>query len=223
MATVIELAPPRTLTMADLLDRLGGIPPKRVLAQPPPGTATEDDLIALLEASEKRLCELVDGVLVEKPMGFKEAVLAGLIVHYIWEYLEEHDIGMPAGADGPVRLRLGLVRIPDACFVSWKRLPREMVPDEPISPVIPKLAIEVLNKSNTPREIALKLVEYFRAGVLLAWVIDPKSQTAVVYTSPTKKRLIGKDGTLTGGRVLPGFKFPLKDLFARGRRRQPRV
>jgi Uma2 family endonuclease len=207
------------LTLADVLDRLGGIPAARVLADPPPGTATEDDLIALLEASNKRLCELVDGVLVEKPMGYKEAILAGAILQLLWNYLEEHDLGLPAGADGPIRFRMGLVRIPDVSFISWKRLPRDEAPEEAISPVIPSLAIEVLSKSNTPREIALKLEEYFRAGVLLAWVIDPKTQTAVAYTSPTKKRHIGKDQALTGGRVLPGFKLSLKDLFARIRRR----
>jgi Uma2 family endonuclease len=125
-----------------------------------------------------------------------------------------------AGADGPVRLRLGLVRIPDVCFVSWKRLGSDEVPDDSISKVIPELAIEILSKSNTRREIERKLEEYFRAGVLLAWVIDPRKKAAEIYTAPTKKKEIGLDGTLQGGTILPGFRLPLKDLFARGRRRQ---
>lgn len=48
-------------TVADVLDHLGGIPPQRVRLHPVPGTATERDIF---EAD--RLCELVDGVLVEK-------------------------------------------------------------------------------------------------------------------------------------------------------------
>ena len=96
------------------------------------------------------------------------------------------------------------------------------MPDDAISKVIPELAIEVLSESNTRREIALKLDEYFRAGVLLVWVIDPKKQTAEVYTSATKKKEMDKDGVLDGGKVLPGFRLVLKELFARARRRQRR-
>jgi len=216
-ALKLELPPPDTL--ADLLHRLGDIPAERVLMHPPPGTATEQDLIDLLEAANKRLVELVDGVPVEKPTGFREAILAGVILQLIWNYLDEHDLGVAAGADGPIRFRLGLVRIPHVCFISWKRFGTDEVPDDKVSKVIPELAIEILSESNTPKEIDLKLHEYFRAGVLLAWVINPKKGTAEVYTSPAKKRQIARDGVLDGGKVLPGFRLVLKDLFAKFRRR----
>ena len=64
--------PPKIRTMADLRKRLGGIPLERIWMQPPPGTATEEHVVAA-EEHEKRLCELVDGTLVEKAMGFEEA------------------------------------------------------------------------------------------------------------------------------------------------------
>ena len=53
---------PEICTLADLLDRLGGVPPERVRFYPLPGTATEEDVVAI-DAHEDRLCELVDGVL----------------------------------------------------------------------------------------------------------------------------------------------------------------
>jgi hypothetical protein len=58
-------------TVADLLERLGGIPARRVRLRPTPGTATEQDVIEVHDR-EKKLCELVDGVLVEKVMGFEK-------------------------------------------------------------------------------------------------------------------------------------------------------
>jgi hypothetical protein len=61
-------------TLADLLEQLGGIVPERVRFRPPPGTATEKDVLEV-EAHEDRLCELVDGVLVEKAMGWRESIL----------------------------------------------------------------------------------------------------------------------------------------------------
>ena len=60
---------PGILTVADLLNRLGGVPAERVRYYPLPGTATEQDLIDI-EAHENRRFELVDGVLVEKPTGY---------------------------------------------------------------------------------------------------------------------------------------------------------
>jgi hypothetical protein len=49
-------------TMADLLHRLGDVPPARVRMHPTPGTATEAD-VARIHGKEKRLFELVDGIL----------------------------------------------------------------------------------------------------------------------------------------------------------------
>src|SRR6516165_5737431 len=78
-------------TVADLIERLGGIPASRILLHPAPGTATENDVIEA-EARTNRLCELWDGVLVEKPMGFYESRLAIVLSHFLESYLEKNDI-----------------------------------------------------------------------------------------------------------------------------------
>ncbi len=70
------------VTIADLLKRLGNIPANRVRLHPTPGTATEKDLLEILDR-ENRPCELVEGTLVEKPMGFEESEIAGTISHSI--------------------------------------------------------------------------------------------------------------------------------------------
>ena len=54
---------------------LGGIPAERIRLVPAPGYATEQDLLDIAD-HEDRLYELEDGVLVEKAMGWQEAVLA---------------------------------------------------------------------------------------------------------------------------------------------------
>src|SRR6266852_3156637 len=184
--------PPAIETLADLLKGLGDIPLERIRLQPSPGTAIEADVVAALEGPQKRLCELVDGVLVEKPMGTKESLLALLLGHLMWDFLEENDFGIVIGADGPIRLRLGLIRIPDLSFISWDRLPSERLPDDAISGIVPDLVVEVLSKGNTRREMERKLREYFERGVRLVWLVDPKTQTAREYTSPTKFRRVSK-------------------------------
>jgi Uma2 family endonuclease len=159
---------------------------------------------------------------VEKPLGTKEGFFAGIIVHWMWAYMEKHDRGVVIPADGPLRLWLGLVRIPDVSFVSWDRIPGEEFPDEPIARLIPNLAIEVLSRGNTKGEMERKLREYFRAGVELVWLINPRTRAAQVFTSPTSMHRIEKGGILDGDFVLPSFKLSLKKLFAQASRRRKR-
>jgi hypothetical protein len=57
------------MTVADLLKKLGNVPPERVHLGPLPGTATEQDVLEA-EGRTGRLCELVDGTLVAKNVGY---------------------------------------------------------------------------------------------------------------------------------------------------------
>jgi Uma2 family endonuclease len=216
------LSPPAEVrTVADLLKRLGNLPPERVWFRPIPGTATEQDVIDI-EARYNRLCELVDGVLVEKTVGYFESRLAHLLGHFLEAFLEKHDFGFILGADGTLRLMPGLVRIPDVSFVSWDKVPNRELPAEPIPDLVPDLAVEVLSKGNTAGEMRRKLQEYFQVGVRLVWFIKPATRTAEVYTSPRKKTTIPADGLLEGGSVLPGFRLSLQELFARAGRQRSR-
>jgi Uma2 family endonuclease len=207
------------LTVADLLRRLGGIAASRVRLVPTPGTATEKDVIDVHDRTN-RLCELVDGVLVEKVMGFDESVYPLLLARWLLEYLDRHDLGKLLGADGMVRLLPGLVRIPDVAFVSWKRFPKKNRGEIPS--VAPDLVVEVLSKGNTRREMARKLDEYFRAGVRLVWYVDPKRRAVQVFTRRDKFVELKENDVLDGGEVLPGFSLSLRDWFDEAERTGPR-
>jgi hypothetical protein len=61
--------------------------PNRVLCDPPPSQATMADLIRVNEA-EGRLCELVDGTLVEKAKGWEESWLASVLGHFLMSFLD---------------------------------------------------------------------------------------------------------------------------------------
>ena len=222
MSSVLATPKPRSLvSLADLLRRLGGIAPGRLLLHPPPGTAKEKHVIEIHDR-EGRLCELVDGVLVEKIMAAKESLFASVIIQFMGPYADDRDLGVVLGADGMLRLRPRLVRIPDVSFISWDRIPSGEFPDDPIPDLVPDLAVEVLSKGNTKGEMQLKLKEYFAAGVRLVWYIDPKERVVDVYTSPTEFRRYRNGQTIDGGAVLPGFKLSLRTLFARTRRRSTR-
>src|SRR5450755_2965482 len=133
---------PDDWTMGDLLKHFGGIPPERVRLKPYPGTATERHVIKFNDHHD-RLCELVDGVLVEKAMGLPESILASTLGRLLGNFAEEHDLGVIAGEGGTVRLMPGLVRIPDVAFISWERLPGKAGPTQAVPDLAPDLAVEV--------------------------------------------------------------------------------
>ena len=209
MATTL---PAHVATFADLLDRLGNVPLDRIRLHPAPGTAAEDDVII---GCEERLCELVDGVLVDKPVGFHESLLATLLIRSVGRFLDEHDLGHVLGADTMLRLAPGLVRLPDVSFFSWDRFPGRQLPTTQIAALTPDLAVEVLSPSNTRREMTRKLHEYFAGGCQLAWYFPYHQRVVRVYTDPTTVRTLQEDDVLDGGDVLPGFTLRLRDLFDR--------
>jgi Uma2 family endonuclease len=199
-------------TLADLLERLG-VPAERVRFHPAPGTATEADVVSV-DRREDRLCELVEGVLVEKAMGLKESLLAGALIDCLRSFVIPRNLGLVSGEAGMMRLFPGLVRIPDVAFASWQRFPDGRVPKDPIPDVVPDLAIEVLSESNTPAEMTRKLGEYFSAGARLVWIVDPDVRTVAVHTAPGQIVVLGESDAIDGGAVLPGFSLKLRDLFS---------
>lgn len=191
-----------------------GVPPHRIRLQPPPGLATEEDAILA-----RPLCELIDGVLVEKAMGYWESRLAVLLAHFIESYLEGNDIGFTLGEGGMQRVDFGQMRIPDVSFYLWSRFPNRELTMEQILAEVGDLVVEVLSPSNTDQEMERKRREFFAAGTRLFWIVDPVDRTVAVYTSPEDVTVLNETQILTGGDVLPGFTLPLRDWFTRAGKR----
>ncbi len=210
---------PSNWTFADLQSHLGGVPAERIRLYPTPGTATEEDAL-WLEDHEDQLCELVDGILVEKVIGFYESILAVQLGYFLYQYLERNNLGIVTGADGQIRLLPTKMRIPDLAFIRWERFPEEKLPQDRVGKTAPDLAVEILSKGNTREEMELKLDEYFAAGVRLVWYIDPESRTARIYSRRDQMETIDASGHLDGGDVLPGFSLRLGELLERSERRR---
>lgn len=199
--------------VADLIAQLG-VAPQRIRLQPLPGLATEEDVLRV-----QPLCELVDGVLVERALGWYEARLGALLIHYLEDYLESHDLGFVLGADGLMRLHHGQVRIPDVAFYSWDQFPGRLLPLEKILGAVPDLAVEILSEGNTDVEMQRKRREYFAGGTRLLWIVDPAKRTVEVFTAAERSQVLAETQVLDGGAVLPGFTLALETWFARAGRR----
>lgn len=204
-------------TIADVQERLGHVPESRILSFPAPGTATIQDLLDGSITGD-RLYELVDGILVEKGMGFREGFLGLRIGHLIQAYLDANNVGLAAGSDGMIRFKLDLVRMPDVSFIRWDSVDDPDLIENPVGAFLevpPDLAVEVLSPSNTRREMEIKLEEYAKAGVKLVWYVDPGRKEVDVYPkgNPRRKKTLGVNDTLDGGDVLPDFAVKVAKLF----------
>ena len=88
--------------------------------------------------------------------------------------------------------------------------------DKPI-PFAPDLAIEVASPSQDSDDMAAKARVYLRAGTRLVWVVWPQSGhidvwRAAVPTGPVAA--LRRSDSLDGEDVVPGFSYPVEELFA---------
>lgn len=159
--------------------------------------------------------ELVRGRLVREPRpGARHGVLMARLGARLLRHVEENRLGVVC-MDFSVVLSTEppTVRGPDIAFIAGDRLPPEDVPTGFLR-MAPDLAAEILSPSNTASEVQEKVLEYLDAGTRLVWVIDPQTRVVNTYRSRTDVRLLGELDELDGGEVLPGFRLPVKDLFA---------
>ena len=214
MSSTATQSPPavRFANAAQWWDSLGNVPLDRVVFDPWPGTATEADMVRL-DDHEDRICELIDGTLVEKAVGTRESAIAMKIGYLLMSFVQPRKLGIVLGADGMLRLLARRVRVPDVAFITLARLPGGRFPDEPVLEAAPDLAVEVISGSNTRGEMTNKLHDYFAAGTTLVWYVDPRTRTVDVYESPERMRHLTERDSLTAPGVLPGFTLPIAEIF----------
>lgn len=200
-------------TVAELLENLG-VPACRVRLHPPLGQATEHDA-AESKNLHGAICELVDGTLVEKPMGFYESHLGHILAFFIESYLTHHRLGFVVGESGASRTIPGRVRMPDVGFYSWNHFPGRALPAGGVLDVPADLVVEILSPSNTRTEMEQKRQEYFASGTRLYWEVLPETRQVKVFTDANTHTLLCENDSLVGEPVLPGFVLSIQEWFSR--------
>jgi len=168
----------------------------------------------LLRMGDIGPCELVRGRIVPmSPTGPRHGVCQAEIAYVIQRFLEENDLGVVMTGEVGVFTEWGpdTVRGADVAFMTHERFPT--ADEEGFLQRPPELVVEVLSKSNRPREISTKVREYLNVGVQLVWIADPKTHTIVAHRAGHDPRTYTTGDHLDGGHVLPGFSVPVSKLF----------
>jgi Uma2 family endonuclease len=192
---------------------------------PDTGPMTVDDLLAWPDDGRWRY-ELVEGRLVRMPgSGLEASLIAGELLIALNLFVRPARLGRVTGADGTYNLtrpgdpaETGLV--PDVAFVASGRLPPRNSPDFVKAPhLAPDLVAEVASPDQWRPEMGEKAQRHLDAGVRLVWIIWPKRREVDVWQSdaagvPQLMTTLKRGDALDGLDVLPGFTYPLADLFA---------
>ncbi len=177
---------------------------------------------ALLTAEEYQLLpdngqptELVRGRIV--PMNLpmpRHGEICCAIAIIVGNFVRDRSLGRMTSNDAGVVTERDpdTVRGPDVAYYSYTRIPRGPLPDGYLS-VAPELVFEVLSPTDRWRDVLAKVVEYLDAGVMVVCVVDPRSETARLYSADQPERTFAADEQLTIPEVLGDFRVEVRRFF----------
>jgi Uma2 family endonuclease len=175
---------------------------------------TEAELEALPDNGYKY--ELVDGELVMSPKNnFQHENICNRLQYALESFNRTHRLGVVLGSGAGYWMENRNCRAPDVSFIGKDRVIKLgfKFSTRKFFPGGPDLAVEVLSRSNTRADINARLKDYFASGTQIAWVIDPENESVEICHSAIDRKLMGTGGSLEGEKLLPGFIYPIADLF----------
>lgn len=162
--------------------------------------------------------ELVEGVLV-RMVGTRPR--AGRVTRRLYDqlapFVQAQDLGTVTQPDEVYDFEssgqkdTGL--LPDVGFYDASREP--LVDPDKAYPFAPDLAVEVTSPRQSRPAMKAKAGRYLAGGTALVWVVWPKRQQVDVWRpGADKPSTLGVGDMLDGEGVIPGFTYPVADLFA---------
>ncbi len=160
-----------------------------------------------------RKYELLGGELAVSPTGFQHGYISSRLLAALLEYALKHRLGVVVDSSTGFRLQSGDCLSPDVSFVGKDRLRGQKQVFTKLFQGAPDLVVEVISPGESQRKLKQKLTQYFANGTRVAWVVNPKERTVSVYNSTKRSNFLGEGDQLDGASLLPGFTFPVKELF----------
>jgi len=175
---------------------------------------TEAELQSLPE--DGYLHEVVNGELVMSPKNdFFHGRICTRLSTALNNFVTQQKLGVVLDSSTGFWMHNRNCRAPDISFFSKERLVREgfRPSTRRFFPGAPDLAVEILSPNNTRAEIDERLKDFFSSGARVAWIVNPDAECVEVCHAPDKRRLLGAGAELDGEQLLPGFRYPIADLF----------
>jgi len=182
---------------------------------PPAARATLADLMRV-----EGKAELIGGRIVRYPsMGHGPSQISGTIARSLYDYVDSAGRGEAfAGGLGYAIPELPSGReafCPDASYYDGPppENPMDFIPNPPT------FAVEIRGLTDygpaAERTLAAKRADYFEAGTLVVWDVDPEAEAIVVYrsTSPTSQTVYLKGSVAEAEPAVPGWTVDVSRVF----------
>jgi Uma2 family endonuclease len=174
----------------------------------------EEELQALPE--DGYIHEVVNGEMVRSPKNnFQHECIFNRLFLALGQFNQQHRLGVVRGSNAGFWMKNQNCRAPDMSFIPKRRL--QELGFQPNSrrffPGAPDLAVEILSPNNARAEIDERLRDFFESGTQISWIINPETECVEVCHSLTRRKLVGTGGLFDGEHLLPGFTYPIADLF----------
>jgi len=168
--------------------------------------------------------ELFEGNLIRMPMsGGEAASIAVNLIIALGTFVRARGLGrVTAGSAGYILSRQGqpdTLLAPDAAFVRAANVPSRNSADfKRAWRVAPDIVAEIVSPNQFKPGMAKKAQTYLEAGTQIVWVIWPERQGVDVWlpvslATQAPVAILGATDALDGLTALPGFTYPLADLF----------
>jgi len=108
----------------------------------------------------------------------------------------------------------GACRSPDLSWVRqdrWHSLTAEQ--REGFLPVCPDFVVELRSKTDSIKQLRLKMEEYIENGARLGWLIDPEDKHIEIYRPGQAVEILNRPSTISGETVVPGFTLSLERIW----------
>jgi Uma2 family endonuclease len=174
---------------------------------------TADDLFRMPADGMRH--ELIRGELTSMaPAGFEHGVVGGGLYGPLYQHVSLTKAGVLCLAETGFILERNpdTVRAADIAFVANEKLERIGLTKK-YFPEAPNLAVEVLSPSDTVNDVDEKVQQWLAAGTELVWVLNPRQRSVTVYAQGAKPIILTSADELEGGKVLPSFRLPVRDIF----------
>jgi Uma2 family endonuclease len=149
------------------------------------------------------------------PTGVGHWVALSRLMFSIAEYLKTNPIGNLWAAETGFLLHRNpdTVLAPDLALTPAVASRKPGIDDQGYVTELPVLVIEVKSSSDREAHIARKLGLYLAAGVPEVWWVRPQQRQVSIHRQDLAPEILS-DGALESNDILPGFRLPLRDLFA---------
>jgi Uma2 family endonuclease len=153
-------------------------------------------------------------LIVMTPAGGKTGNKEGYLFRELDLWVEQQGKGIAFNSNTGFSLPDGAVRAPDAAWLSddrWNSLTDAQ--REKYLPVCPEFVVELGSPTYRVRGLEERLDDWMSRGVLLAWLIDPQRQLAVVYRQQREPETLSRPEFLTGEGPIEGFSLKMQRLW----------